>query len=167
MLAAYRENAPVPSAAPIREQIRQLVTRPEPKNIVPYKLSGRFAWTEYEQIAIQRFSAQGQTIYNIALAVDPNCPMKSAAMQLVKNVLCQLGEVLAAFPDSSIPAEQIDVMEFAIASSQPTETFEKKCRIPSVISGVLVEALSSGTTVEPKPQITALRTMAAYPSGRQ
>src|SRR5207248_5884912 len=125
----------------------QLVTRPEPKNIVPYKLSGRFAWTEYEQIAIQRFAAQGQTIYNIALAVDPNCPMKSAAMQLVKNVLCQLGEVLAAFPDSSIPAEQIDVMEFAIASSQSTETFERKCRIPSVIDRKSTRLNSSHRTI--------------------
>jgi len=152
MLAAYRENVAVPSAAPIREQIRQLVTRPEPKNIVPYKLSGRFAWTEYEQMAIQRLAAQRQSIYNIALAVDPHCPLKSAAMQLVKNVLCQLGEVLAVFPDSSIPAEQIDVMEFAVASSQPNETFEKRCRIPSVISDVLVETVNSGTTVEQQPE---------------
>jgi len=147
MLAAYREGTAVPSAAPIREQIRQLVARPEPKNIVPYKLSGRFAWTEYEQVAIQRAAAQGQSIYNIALAVDPNCPMKSAAMQLVKNVLCQLGEVLAAFPDSSVPAEHIDVMEFAVASSLPTETFEKKCRVPSVISDVLVEVVNKDSVV--------------------
>jgi len=152
MLAAYRENVPVPSAAPIREHIRQLVARPEPKNIVPYKLSGRFAWTEYEQMTIQRVAAQGQSIYNIALAVDPHCPMKSAAMQLVKNVLCHLGEVLAVFPDSSVPAEQIDVMEFAVATSQPSETFEKKCRIPSVISDVLVETAHSGTTIEPQSE---------------
>ena len=152
MLAAYREGVPLPSAAPIREQIRQLVTRPEPKNIVPYKLSGRFAWTEYEQMAIQRLAAQGQSIYNIALAVDPHCPMKSAAMQLVKNVLCQLGEVVAVFPDSSVPAEQIDVMEFAIASSQLSETFDKKCRIPSVISDVLVETFHNGTTIEQQPE---------------
>ena len=155
MLAAYRENVPVPSAAPIREQIRQLVTRPEPKNIVPYKLSGRFTWTEYEQMAIQRLAARGQNIYNIALAVDPHCPMKSAAMQLVKNVLCQLGDVLAVFPDSSVPAEQIDVMEFAVASSQASETFDKKCRIPSVISDVLVETFHNGTAIEQQPEIPA------------
>ena len=148
MLDAYRGSTPVPSAAPIREQIRQLVARPEPKNIVPYKLSGRFAWTEYEQIAIQRAAAQGQNIYNIAMAVDPNCPMKSAAMQLVKNVLCQLGEVLAAFPDSSIPPEHIDVMEFAVASSQASDVFTKKCRVPSVISDVLVEVVNGGTAIE-------------------
>ena len=153
MLDAYRGEAPIPSAAPIREQIRQLVARPEPKNIVPYKLSGRFAWTEYEQIAIERAQSQGQNIYNIALAVDPTCPMKSAAMQLVKNVLCQLGDLLATFPDSSIPAEQIDVMEFAVASSQPQDVFTTKCRIPSIISDVLVETASVGQSVQQEPAI--------------
>ncbi|PYY18811.1 MAG: hypothetical protein DMG60_06910 [Acidobacteria bacterium] len=153
MLDAYRGEAPIPSAAPIREQIRQLVARPEPKNIVPYKLSGRFAWTEYEQIAIERAQNQGQNIYNIALAVDPTCPMKSAAMQLVKNVLCQLGDLLATFPDSSIPAEQIDVMEFAVASSQPQDVFTTKCRIPSIISDVLVETASFAQSVQQEPAI--------------
>ena len=153
MLDAYRGEAPIPSAAPIREQIRQLVARPEPKNIVPYKLSGRFAWTEYEQIAIERAQSQGQNIYNIALAVDPTCPMKSAAMQLVKNVLCQLGDLLATFPDSSIPAEQIDVMEFAVASSQPQDVFTTKCRIPSIISDVLVETASFAQSVQQEPAI--------------
>ena len=148
MLDAYRGEGQLPSAAPIREKIRQLVARPEPKNIVPYKLSGRFAWTEYEHIAIERAHSQGQTVYHIALAVDPTCPMKSAAMQLVKNVLAQLGDILAAFPDSSIPPEHIDVMEFAVASEQSEDVFTTKCRIPSIISGVLVEAASAQSPIE-------------------
>jgi two-component system chemotaxis sensor kinase CheA len=139
MLDAYRTGSRVPSSAPVREQIRELVARPEPKNIVPYKLSGHFAWTEYQQMSMQRAIAAGQRVYNIALVVDPHCPMKTAAMQLVKNVLCELGEVLASFPEAGIAAEQVDVMEFVVASSQPAEAFETKCRIPSVISNVLVE----------------------------
>lgn len=157
MLVAFRETSAMPSAALIREQIRQLVARPEPKNIVPYKLSGRFAWSEYEQVAIQRAAAQGQSIYNMALAVDPHCPMKSAAMQLVKNVLCELGEVLASFPDSSVSAEQIDVMEFAVASLQPAETFSKKCLIPSVISDVLVQVVQSGVATPEQPVASAMQ----------
>ena len=139
MLAAYRIDAPQPSAAAVREMIRQLVARPEPKHIVPYKLSGHFAWTEYEQITIRQAIERGKQVYNIALAVDPNCPMKAAAMQLVKNELLRLGEILGVFPESGVAPEQIDVIEFAIASSQPAEIFERKCRIPSVISNVLVE----------------------------
>lgn len=146
MLTAYRASEPIPSPAALREQIRQLVANPEPKHIVPYKLSGHFGWTEYEQMTIQQALFREQNVYNIALAVDPSCPMKAAAMQLVKNVLVQLGEVLAVFPDSSIPAEQIDVVEFALASSQPAETIAKKCRIPSLISDALVELAGTAAT---------------------
>lgn len=153
MLAAYRREESPPSPAAIREQIRQLVAHPAPKHIVPYKLSGHFAWTEYEQIALEHARGEGLNIYNIALAVDPNCPMKAAAMQLVKNVLCELGRVLAVFPDASVPAEQVDVMEFAAASSQPAETFDKKCRIPSVISDVLVEVVTAADSDTPKNEV--------------
>lgn len=142
MLAAHRGSGSAPSPAPLRERIRELVARPEPKHIVPYKLTGRFAWTEYEQMAIGQALRQGKNVYNLALAVDHACPMKAAAMQLVKNVLCQFGDVLAVFPDSSVLPEQIDVMEFAVASLQSIDTFEKKCRIPSVISDVIAEAVS-------------------------
>ena len=143
MLDAYRQGATPSSSFPLRERVRELVAQPEPQHIVPYKLSGRFAWTEYEQAGIELAKSRGLNVYNIALAVEPGCPMKSAAMQLVKNVLSQLGEVLASFPDESIPADQIDVMEFAVASEQPGETLDKRCRIPSVISNVLLEASSS------------------------
>jgi len=147
MLSAYRNQSTPPSPVAVREQIRQLVAHPEPKHIVPYKLSGHFAWTEYEQTAIEHARGEGLNIYNIALAVDPNCPMKAAAMQLAKNTLSELGNVLAVFPDSSVPAEQVDVMEFAVASSQPPEAFDKKCRIPAVVSDVLVELAASAHTI--------------------
>jgi two-component system chemotaxis sensor kinase CheA len=163
MLAAHRGSGSHPSPAPLRERIRELVARPEPKHIVPYKLSGRFAWTEYEQMAIGQALRQGKSVYNLALAVDPACPMKAAAMQLVKNVLCQFGDVLATFPDSSVLPEQIDVMEFAVASLQPIDTFEKKCRIPSVISDVIAEALSAAASEEPKP---AAAVVADHDSGK-
>jgi two-component system chemotaxis sensor kinase CheA len=151
MLAAHRASGSPPSPAPLRERIRELVARPEPKHIVPYKLSGRFAWTEYEQMAIGQALRQGKHVYNLALAVDHACPMKAAAMQLVKNVLCQFGDVLAAFPDSSVLPEQIDVIEFAVASLQSIDTFQKKCRIPSVISDVIAEAVSAAASEDPQP----------------
>ena len=148
MLTAYRDGAQPASPSSLRERIRQLVAHPRPQHIVPYKLTGRFAWTEYEQAAIQQAQNQGAQVYNIALAVDPVCPMKAAVMQLVSNALLQLGEVLASFPDSSLSPEQIDVMEFAVASTQPPETFDKRCRIPSVISDVLIESLNSPGAVQ-------------------
>lgn len=148
LLTCYREGTRSPTAstvratAAVRERIRELVANPEPRHIVPYKLTGRFAWTEYEQVAIERELGNGQVVYNIALAIDPNCPMKAAAVQLVKNALGQFGNVLATFPEEGSLSEQIDVLEFALASSAPVESIEGKCRIPSIISNVLVERTS-------------------------
>ncbi len=139
MLSAHRESTDAPSTVVVRELIRQLVSKPQPKHVVPYKLTGRFAWSEYALMAMAQEQARGRKVYNIALAVDPNCPMKDAAVQLVRNVLAQLGEVLAVFPEGPIASDQLDVIEFAVASSQPAEDFQKKCRVPSVISNVLVE----------------------------
>ena len=119
MLAAYRGGVAPASPASLREKIRELVAHPEPQHIARYKLTGRFAWTEYEQAAIEEARNHGTPVYNIALAVDPACPMKAAAMQLVKNALLELGEVVASFPDSPTLPEQLDVMEFAVASTQP------------------------------------------------
>ena len=157
MLTAYRSSEPIPSPAAVREQIRQLVAHPEPRHIVPYKLTGHFAWTEYEQMAIEQTMARGEHVYNLALAIDPTCPMKGAAMQLVKNVLVQLGEILAVFPDSSIPAEQLDVVEFALATSQSDESVVKKCRIPSLVSDVLIEpAGTPASHTPPEKSFTAV-----------
>ena len=148
LLTCYREGRQPPTAATVRaiatvrERIRELVATPEPRHIVPYKLTGRFAWTEYEQIAIERELSNGRVVYNIALAIDPHCPMKTAAVQLVKNALGQFGNVLAAFPDEGSFSEQIDVLEFALASSAPAESIEAKCRIPSIISNVVIHPLS-------------------------
>jgi two-component system chemotaxis sensor kinase CheA len=146
MLSAYREGTEAPSAAPVRELIRQLVAKPQAKHVVPYKLSGRFAWSEYEQMTMTQAQQRGRNVYNIALAVDPHCPMKDAAVQLVRNVLAQLGDILAVFPEGQIASDQLDVIEFAVASSQPAEDFQKKCRVPSVISDVLVEPYEAGTS---------------------
>ena len=150
MLNAYREGSAAPAGAAVREIIRELVATPEPKHIVPYKLSGRFGWSEYEQIAIERALSDDRSVYNIALAVDPNCPMKAAAMQLVKNALSQFGDILAAFPEGTI-SDQIDVIEFALATAVAQPTIESKCRIPSVISNVLVQQIVDHASEEPQP----------------
>jgi two-component system chemotaxis sensor kinase CheA len=148
LLTCYREGAQPPTAATVRavatvrERIRELVATPEPRHIVPYKLTGRFAWTEYEQIAIERELSNGRIVYNIALAIDPHCPMKAAAVQLVKNALAQFGDILAAFPEEGSLSEQIDVLEFALASSAPTDSIENKCRIPSIVSNILIQPAS-------------------------
>ncbi|HEY6249448.1 MAG TPA: Hpt domain-containing protein, partial [Candidatus Angelobacter sp.] len=137
MLSAYRGNLQPPSGEELRQQILSLTRKPSSSG--PYKLQGRFAWNEYEQIVIEDALAKGETVYNVAFGIDPHCPMRGAAMQLIRNVLQECGRMLAIFPDQSSLTNELDVVEAAIASEHDAEWIQKKCRIPSVIAGILTE----------------------------
>ena len=146
MLSAYRGNLQPPSGEELRQQILNLTRKPSSNG--PYKLQGRFAWNEYEQIVIEDALNKGETVYNVAFGIDPHCPMRGAAMQLIRNVLQECGRLLAIFPDQSTLTNDLDVVEGAVASEHDAEWIEKKCRIPAVISGVLTELVKP----KPKPQ---------------
>jgi len=144
MLSAYRGNLQPPSGEELRQQILSLTRKPVSNG--PYKLQGRFAWNEYEQMVIEDSLGKGETVYNVAFGIDQNCPMRGAAMQLIRNVLQECGRTLAIFPDQSTLTNELDVVEAAIASEHDAEWIQKKCRIPAVISGILTEP------VKPKPR---------------
>lgn len=144
MLSAYRGNLQPPSGEELRQQILSLTRKPSSSG--PYKLQGRFAWNEYEQIVVEDALNKGETVYNVAFGIDPHCPMRGAAMQLIRNVLQECGRLLAIFPDQSTLTNDLDVVEAAIASEHDSEWIQKKCRIPAVISGILTEL------VKPKPR---------------
>jgi two-component system chemotaxis sensor kinase CheA len=65
--------------------------------------------------------------------------MRSAAMQLIRNVLQDCGRLLAIAPDQSTLSNDLDVVEAAISSENSEEWIAKKCRIPSVVAEVLVQ----------------------------
>ncbi|HWX56163.1 MAG TPA: chemotaxis protein CheA [Verrucomicrobiae bacterium] len=136
MLSAYRGNLQPPAGEELRRQILSLSQKP----VAPKagKLQGRFAWTEYEQAVIADALNLGETVYNVAFSIDPHCPMRGAAMQLIANVLQECGRLLAIFPDQSVPADNLDVVEAALSSEHSETWIEKKCLIPAVISQVLV-----------------------------
>src|SRR5262249_24889604 len=136
MLSAYRNNLQPPTSAELRQQIHSLTRKP--KRAVRSKLQGRFAWSEYEQLAVADALSRGETVYNVAFSIDPHCPMRRAAMQLIRNVLEECGRTLAIAPDHTTLAANLDVVEAAVASAHPQEWVEKKCRIPAVISEILV-----------------------------
>ncbi|HEY6349069.1 MAG TPA: chemotaxis protein CheA [Candidatus Angelobacter sp.] len=144
MLSAYRGNLQPPSGEELRQQILSLTRKPASSG--PYKLQGRFAWNEYEQMVVEDALSKGETVYNIAFGIDPHCPMRGAAMQLIRNVLQECGRMLAIVPDQSTLTNDLDVVEAAIASEHDEEWIQKKCRIPAVISGLLTEP------VKPKPR---------------
>jgi two-component system chemotaxis sensor kinase CheA len=143
MLSAYRGNLQPPAGEELRQQILFLTSKPASQ--APYKLQARFTWSEYEQMVIDDALAGGEAVYNVAFGIDQHCPMRSAAMQLIRNVLHECGRLLVIVPDQSTLAGDLDVVEAAIASAHDQDWVQKKCRIPSVISDVLVRPVSHQT----------------------
>jgi two-component system chemotaxis sensor kinase CheA len=141
MLSAYRGNMQPPSGEELRQQILSLTRKPTASN-TPYKLQGRFAWNEYEQMVIDDALGKDETVYNVAFGIDPHCPMRGAAMQLIRNVAQECGRLLAIFPDQSTLTSDLDVVEVAIASEHDPDWVKKKCRIPAVIADILVQPVS-------------------------
>jgi two-component system chemotaxis sensor kinase CheA len=137
MLSAYRGNLQPPAGEELKEQIVSLTKKPA--NTVRYKLQARFVWSEYEQMVVADALGRGETVYNVAFSIEPQCPMRGAAMQLIRNVLQDCGKLLAVAPDQSTLSSDLDVVEAAIASDNSEEWIAKKCRIPSVVAEVLVQ----------------------------
>jgi two-component system, chemotaxis family, sensor kinase CheA len=144
MLSAYRGQMQPPDGEELRQQIVSLMVRPEAR--APRKLEARFLWSEYEQMAIADAVAQGKEVLNVALRIDPHCPMRSAALQLIRNVLQECGQLLAVAPDQGTLAEDLDVVEAAVASRISLDAVTRKCKIPSVVSEVVVEPVASQET---------------------
>jgi two-component system, chemotaxis family, sensor kinase CheA len=112
----------------------------------PASVPANFAWTEYEQLMISEAVHRGETVYNVALRIDPNSLMRAAAFQLIRNVLHGCGTLIALRPEDNLAAANVEVVEAAIASAQPEDAIKKRCRIPSIVSDVRVErAVAAGT----------------------
>jgi two-component system, chemotaxis family, sensor kinase CheA len=140
MLSAYRGNLQPPAGEELRHQIHSLTHKPSRSQ--PYKLQARFVWSEYEQMVVADALGRGELVYNVAFSIDPHCPMRGAAMQLIRNVLQECGRLLAIAPDQSTLSQDLDVVEAAISSDHTPEWVEKKCRIPSVIAEILVQPVT-------------------------
>ncbi|HET6842494.1 MAG TPA: chemotaxis protein CheA [Candidatus Angelobacter sp.] len=150
MLSAYRGSMQPPSGDELRSQILRLTQMPAASNGKPGKLQGRFAWSEYEQALIAEALSRSEIVYNIAFSIDPHCPMRGAAMQLIRNVLQSCGRLLAIVPDQNVLSDNLDVVEAALASEQAENWIEKKCLIPAVTSAILVERVTP-----PEPDVTS------------
>jgi two-component system, chemotaxis family, sensor kinase CheA len=151
LLAAYRSDLQPPSTEPVYHLIEG-IRNPRPENA----FTPRFNWTEYEQLLIAKNAVRGQRVYNIALAIDPSCPMRAAAVQLVRNVLQEVGTILVMRPDENATVVP-DVIEVVLASHHELDWVERKSKIPTVVSkvyalqvqGTAVDAISAQTAAEP------------------
>jgi len=149
MLTAYQRKAEPPAVEALHAMIRKLLDEPaSAKTAGPAlpQLPAQFAWTEYEQLMISEAVHRGETVYNVALRIDPNSPMRAAAFQLIRNVLHGSGTVIALRPEDNIAAATVEIVEAALASSQPEERLLQRCRIPSIVSDVRLERASTAET---------------------
>ncbi len=142
LLSAYQRDAEIPSVAPLRAQIRGLMegaVAAPPGASEESALPARFAWSEYEQLMISEALHRGETVYNIALRIDPDSAMRSAAFQLIRNVLHGTGTVIALQPEDNAAAASVDVIEAAIVCTHSKEWIERRCRIPAIVANLRIE----------------------------
>ena len=142
LLSSYRNDLQPPSTGPVYRLIEAL-RNPHPQTA----FAPRFAWTEYEQLLIAKNAVRGQHVYNLALAIDDACPMRAAAVQLVRNVLQEVGTILVMRPEENT-IEIPDIIEVVLASHHELDWVERKSKIPTVVSRVHVE-LVQPTAAEP------------------
>ena len=151
MLSAYQRKVEPPAADSLRAMIRGLIDGPATSTAaVPAagSVAARFQWSEYEQLMISEAVHRGETVYNVALRVDPASLMHAAAFQLIRNVLHSCGTLIALRPEDSFATETLEIVEAALASRQTQEHIAQRCRIPSVVSDVRIERAATPETAE-------------------
>jgi two-component system, chemotaxis family, sensor kinase CheA len=142
MLSAYRRRLEPPSMEALHAMIRGLLgadTPATPSEPAVDSVPAEFAWSEYEELMISEAVHRGDAVYNIALRVDPNSVMRAAAFQLIRNVLHGTGTVIALRPEDNVAAASVEIVEAAVASSQPEARILQRCKIPSIVSEVRIE----------------------------
>lgn len=145
MLFAYERSSEPPSGVHLQKMIRDLLEGPSSKKEPAAheahgsQVAATFAWTEYEQLMISEAVHRGESVYNLALRVDPNSLMRAAAFQLIRNVLHGSGTVIALRPEDNIAAATVEVVEAALATKFTAEALAQRCRIPAIVSDVRIE----------------------------
>ena len=139
LLAAYRGNLRLPSIEPLRALIAKLRSGAGAKSqtAAPASSAPAVSFSEYQQLLIHQALHSGENVYRVAADLDPNCPMKAAAWQLLQNVLQRAGKVLAVQPENAA-SEQVAHLEVVISSDKPETWIAERCHIPAVIASAKV-----------------------------
>jgi two-component system chemotaxis sensor kinase CheA len=151
MLTSYQRRKEPPPVDELHAMIRKLLEEPAALDSVKpavAQLPAEFAWTEYEQLMISEAVHRGETVYNVALRIAPNSLMRAAAFQLIRNVLHGSGTLIALRPEDNLTAATVEIVEAALATSQPEEKLLQRCRIPSIVSDVRLERAATAETPE-------------------
>ena len=145
MLGAYRKGVEPPAGDALREHIRHISQKSSQDTAVaalPESFIPHFDWNEIEREQIADSLGRGETVYNVALQIDPASGMRSAAFQLIHDVLARSGTILAICPSDGAAAEHATHIEAALASNHSKDDLMRKCQIPAVVTGIAVEPFS-------------------------
>jgi two-component system, chemotaxis family, sensor kinase CheA len=151
MLSAYQKELEPPSTEAFRGLVQRLLKAPaSTRKSGPGApaIPAKFRWNEYEGLMISEAVLRGEAVYNVALRIDANSPMRAAAFQLVRNVLHACGTVIALRPEDNLAAASVEIVEAALASTHPVEHIAHRCRIPSVVSDLRIEEVVQEDTAD-------------------
>ncbi|HKV26681.1 MAG TPA: chemotaxis protein CheA [Candidatus Acidoferrales bacterium] len=166
ILGAYRKGLEPPAGDALREHIRQIANaQPSQQNSAPAPLEAfvpHFDWTENQREQIEDALSRAETVYNVALQIDPANGMRSAAFQMIRKVLAASGTVLAIHPSDAVAAEHATYIEAAIASELSNDELKKKCQVPAVVTAVFVEQVSEAR--EPSQDLLGAKASAKHES---
>lgn len=168
MLAAYRQGLEPPSGDALRQHIRRIAENAEPEAPAPSsekEFSPRFNWTQPQRARIAKAAASGNSVFNIALRMDPASGMRSAGFELVRKALAEAGKIIALHPKNAAAAENISHIEAVLATSEPKDAVAKKCKIPAVVNDFVIENAAprrGQKQAQPEVQKAALE---AHPPG--
>jgi len=142
MLDAYRNQAKLPSTAPIEKMVRALTRAPKPRKTRSKRTPViQAAWTEYEKLAARTAAEQDKRVYHVHIQIDPHCAMPIAARQLILKAFSEIGEVLGSRPEAASTENSMQ-FQLLVASDKTASQLEAKCRIPTVVSQAKVEAIA-------------------------
>jgi two-component system chemotaxis sensor kinase CheA len=165
MCAAYRAHLHPPSGDPLRAMIWKMAQQPAAP-AVSGQIQPSFAWTEYEHLAMSEAAGRGLRVYEIAVGIRPECPMRMAGIELLKKVLREAGTLLAMAPEEAAWSTAAK-LEFAIASDREHNWLANKCRIPGVISQVVIEKFVPALELTHEDAAAATTASASSPVGSQ
>ncbi len=137
MCAAYRANVDPPNGDPLRAMIWRLGQQASSPRVAG-EIKPSFSWTEYDRLTMSDAAERGLRVYEIAICMIPDLPMRGASIAVLNKVLQEAGSLLAVTPAEEQWAEATKV-EFAIASDRDQEWLANKCRIPGVVAQVAIE----------------------------
>ena len=139
MLAAYRSNLQPPAGGALRDHIHWLLGKPAAGQAP--SAEAKFEWTEYERLMIADAFSRNETVYAVALHLDPDALLPAVAFELAKKTLASAGKILALHPEAAGAGENIGPIEAALSSEKSDHWIRQHCHVPSVVGKVTIERL--------------------------